>query len=175
MVAVPMVVTVAMRSPATIDGTASGISTCQRIWRGVIPIARADSRTAGSTPRMPVTVLRRIGNRAYRLSARMAVCSPMPVNGNRKPNSARLGTVCAIFVKPNTQRRVAGRRATRTAAGSASVTAMAIVSPTSRTCCSESDTISRTRLPLNSASHFLPARRGMPAPRACGRSGIPPA
>ena len=34
MVAVPMVATVAMRSPATIEGTASGSSTCQRIWRG---------------------------------------------------------------------------------------------------------------------------------------------
>ena len=64
MVAVPMVVTVAMRNPATIEGTASGSSTCHRIWRRVIPIASADSRTEGSTPRMPVSVLRTIGSRA---------------------------------------------------------------------------------------------------------------
>src|SRR5438034_3543688 len=46
MVAVPTVATVARRSPATMDGAASGNSTCHRICRAVIPIATADARTA---------------------------------------------------------------------------------------------------------------------------------
>src|ERR1035438_10095712 len=45
MVAVPIVVTVAMRIPARMVGNASGSSTPHRIWRAVIPMATADSRT----------------------------------------------------------------------------------------------------------------------------------
>src|SRR6185295_11700577 len=56
-VAVPIVVTVAIRSPTTIDGIANGSSTCHRICRPVIPIAIADSMAARSTPRIPVSVL----------------------------------------------------------------------------------------------------------------------
>ena len=52
-VAVPMVATVAIRSPARFVRIASGSSTSQRSCRPVIPIAIADSRTAGSIPRMP--------------------------------------------------------------------------------------------------------------------------
>src|SRR5262249_18813081 len=63
-VAVPMVATVARRSPATIEGIASGNSTSRRIWRSVIPMATADSRTAGSTPRIPSRVLRKTGRSA---------------------------------------------------------------------------------------------------------------
>jgi len=64
MVAVPMVVTVAMRMPARIMGTASGISTWSRSCQSVMPMATADSRTAGSIPRMPTSVFRRTGSSA---------------------------------------------------------------------------------------------------------------
>src|SRR5207247_1548631 len=40
---------------------ASGSSTRTRSWRSVIPIPRPASRIAGSTPSMPVTVLRSTG------------------------------------------------------------------------------------------------------------------
>jgi len=62
-VAVPTTHTAAVRSPATITGSASGSSTRQSCWRGVMPTPSAASRTAGSTPASPVTVLRRIGSR----------------------------------------------------------------------------------------------------------------
>src|SRR5215469_11099060 len=64
MVAVPMVVTVATRSPARIVRAASGSSTSSKSCRSVMPIAIADSRTAASTPRMPTRVLRKIGSKA---------------------------------------------------------------------------------------------------------------
>src|SRR5450432_3137000 len=122
MVAVPMVATVARRRPATTEGAASGSSTCHRICRAVIPMATADSRTDASTPVMPSRVLRRMGSRAYRHSATMAVRLPMPpINGRgtRKPNSARLGMVCAMLATPTAHRRGRGRRESSTPAGSA--------------------------------------------------------
>src|SRR2546426_7033824 len=60
-VAVPIVVTVATRTPARIVRAASGSSTSQSSCRPVIPMAIADSRTARSTPRMPVSVFRNTG------------------------------------------------------------------------------------------------------------------
>src|SRR5207249_1531354 len=60
-VAVPIVVTVATRMPARIVGAASGSSTSQSSCRPVIPMAIADSRTARSTPRMPVSVFLNTG------------------------------------------------------------------------------------------------------------------
>src|SRR5579864_3135179 len=64
MVAVPMVVTVAIRTPARIVRMASGSSTCHRTCRPVIPMATADSRTAASTPKIPASVLRIMGKSA---------------------------------------------------------------------------------------------------------------
>ncbi len=63
-VAVPMVVTVATLTPARIVRMASGNSTSHRICRPVMPMATADSRTAGSTPRIPTSVLRNTGSSA---------------------------------------------------------------------------------------------------------------
>ena len=54
MVATPMEMTMATRTPARITPIDSGSSTCQRICAGVMPMPRADSRTAGSTPAIPV-------------------------------------------------------------------------------------------------------------------------
>ena len=62
MVATPMAITVAMRSPPKIDGMASGSSTRKRRWLSVMPRTMAASRTSGSMPAMPVTVLRTIGS-----------------------------------------------------------------------------------------------------------------
>jgi hypothetical protein len=63
-VAVPMVVTVAMRTPARIVRAARGNSTIRRTCPFVIPIAIAESRTAGSTLVMPTSVFRRTGSSA---------------------------------------------------------------------------------------------------------------
>src|SRR5580704_5549987 len=63
-VAIPMVKTVATRTPARIVENASGNSTLKRIWPSVIPMPRAASRTGASTPEMPATVPRIIGSSA---------------------------------------------------------------------------------------------------------------
>ena len=63
MVATPMAMTVATRRPARIAGVASGSSTARRRWRSVMPMTVAASRTSGSMPVMPMTVLRTIGRR----------------------------------------------------------------------------------------------------------------
>ena len=54
----PMVVTVAMRTPAMITGIASGTSTRHRSCRRVYPIPRAASFASSGTPSRPATVLR---------------------------------------------------------------------------------------------------------------------
>src|SRR5689334_1043403 len=50
-VADPTPTTAATRTPATIDGSANGSSTCRSSCLVVIPIAMPASRTAGSMPR----------------------------------------------------------------------------------------------------------------------------
>ena len=57
-VAVPTPTTAATRTPATMDGSASGSSTCRSSSRGVIPIATPASRIAGSMPFKPAIVVR---------------------------------------------------------------------------------------------------------------------
>ncbi len=107
MVVTPMQIAVATRIPASKTGAASGNCTCQSTCRGVIPMPRADSITAGSTSAIPVHVFRKIGNSAYSESATMAVLAPTPPihgTGIRKPNSARLGIVCTTLAAPITQR-----------------------------------------------------------------------
>src|SRR5262249_14373991 len=97
MVVTPMPTTVATRIPARITFAASGRSPCINSCRSVIPIPRPASRTAGSTPAMPVTVFRSTGSNAYRVNATSAVRVPMPPiigTGMRKPKRARLGMVC---------------------------------------------------------------------------------
>src|SRR4051794_9132975 len=63
-VAVPTVVTVATRMPARIVLVASGSSTIRSSCPEVIPIAVADSLTAGSTCCNPTSVFRMIGSSA---------------------------------------------------------------------------------------------------------------
>ena len=59
MVASAIVETTAMRSPATIAGSASGSSTRQSVWFRVRPIPRAASSTSGGTERRPASVFRK--------------------------------------------------------------------------------------------------------------------
>ena len=63
-VAVPTPITAATRIPATIDGVASGSSTCHSSCRGVIPSAVPASTRTRSTPRSPATVVLMIGSSA---------------------------------------------------------------------------------------------------------------
>ncbi len=61
-VAAPMVHTAAVRTPAMITGAASGSSTRKRRWASVMPMPRAASEAAGSTPTIPATPFLRIGS-----------------------------------------------------------------------------------------------------------------
>ena len=63
-VAVPMVSTAAVRTPAIATGAASGASTRRNRWRGVMPTPRAASITAGSSPVSAATPFRSIGSMA---------------------------------------------------------------------------------------------------------------
>ncbi len=57
-VAIEIVETVAIRSPATIAGAASGRSIRTSVWQRVRPIPRAASRTSAGTPRSPSRMFR---------------------------------------------------------------------------------------------------------------------
>src|ERR1022692_3055710 len=108
-------------------------------------MATADSRTPASTPRMPTTMLRRIGRSAYRMSATIAVVLPTPPRsgiGRRKPKTARLGTVCTTFTTPRVQRRSRARRTRITADGAAIATATNTATATSHRCSADNLTIS---------------------------------
>ncbi len=54
----PTVVTAAIRIPATMTGSARGSSISKKSRRRPYPMPIAASRTAGSTPSMPATMLR---------------------------------------------------------------------------------------------------------------------
>src|SRR5579871_183929 len=95
-VASPTEITTATRTPDRITFSASGSCTRHSSCRSVSPIPRPASTTAGSTPRIPVYVLRITGSNAYRVNARIASRSALPPShgtGSRNPNSARLGIV----------------------------------------------------------------------------------
>ncbi len=62
-VAAPTPTTAATRTPATIDGNASGNSTWRSSSRGVMPIATPASRIDASIPFNPAIVIRTIGSR----------------------------------------------------------------------------------------------------------------
>ncbi|MNF03890.1 hypothetical protein D3C80_2032950 [compost metagenome] len=63
MAAVAMLMVTEVRMPARITFRASGNSTRQSTCSGAMPMPRAASSTAGSMPRRPVRLLRRIGSR----------------------------------------------------------------------------------------------------------------
>ena len=78
-VAMPTIQTVEVRMPATMTGMARGSSTWRSCWDGDMPTPRAASLSAGSTPAMPVTVLRRTGRTPYSVSAMMAALALPPI------------------------------------------------------------------------------------------------
>ena len=137
-VAVPTLTTVATRTPARITPRASGSSTCVRSSQSVMPIPRPASRTAGSTPAMPVYVFRTIGSSAYTTSATIAVVAPIPPikgSGMRNPNRARLGMVWNTLARPSTGPRHAGRRVSTMPPGTPTTMAIAVELATSDRCC----------------------------------------
>ncbi len=78
----------------------------------VSPSARATSITAGSMPRIPAYVLRRIGSSAYAVSATIAMRaarSPSHGSGSRKPNIASEGMVCSMLATANHRPRPSRR------------------------------------------------------------------
>lgn len=77
-VAVPTLSTSATRMPATITGTASGISTLSRVCLADIPMPRAASMSAGSTCSSPTTVFVSTGRNDARTRAMIAVVVPNP-------------------------------------------------------------------------------------------------
>ncbi len=144
-VAVPTPTTAATRTPATIDGSASGSSTIHSNWRDVMPIATPASMTARSTLRRPATVVRTTGSNAYSVSVTSAVRGPTPPmngNGNRNPNSARLGIVCVMLAMASTGRPSRGRRNAKMPAGRPSAVAAPVETITSRRCCRTSSSSS---------------------------------
>ena len=140
-VADPTPTTAATRMPATIDGNASGSSTSHSRSRGRIPIAIPASRIEGSMPFRPAMVVRTIGRRPYRIRTTMAARAPTPPmngTGSRKPNIARLGTVCTMFAIPTSGAARRGRRAAKMPSGRPMAIAMSVEIATISTCCDRS-------------------------------------
>ena len=123
--------------PATIDGIASGSSTCRSSSPPVIPIATPASRIVRSMPCRPAIVVRTIGSRPYRIKTTTAVRGPTPPrngSGSRKPNIARLGMVCTRLASATSGALNRGRRAAKIPSGTPMATASAVDAPTSSTC-----------------------------------------
>src|SRR6185295_16684560 len=138
MVADPTPTTAATRTPATIDGSASGSSTCRSNSRGVIPMAIPASRIEASMPRRPATVVLTIGRMPYRMSTTSAARAPTPPTsgtGSRNPNIARLGIVCTMLATAISGAASRGRFAANTPSGTPSATAAEVEAATSSTCC----------------------------------------
>ena len=77
-----------------------------------MPNPLAASVKAGSTPRIPTTVLAMMGSTLYRTKARKAGMNPMsPSSRNTiNPSNAKLGTVCTIPAMPKAASANLGRR-----------------------------------------------------------------
>jgi hypothetical protein len=161
-VATPTAITVATRIPAKITPMARGISTFHRSCASVMPMARPASRIAGSTPDMPVNVFRMIGSNEYSTSATIAVRVPIPpMNGSgiKKPNKARLGTVCTIFATARMGRLNRGLRVIRIPTGRPIATAMSIEIPTISRCSAINSSTSDRRVHMNSNTFMRNSRR----------------
>ena len=80
-----------------ITGNASGNFILYKIWNSLLPIALLASIIFGSIVLIPPQVLLTIGNRAYILSAIIAVVFPIPVIEIKNPKRAIEGIVYATF------------------------------------------------------------------------------
>ncbi len=122
-VAVPTLITAAVRTPAKIVGVANGSSIRQRTARGGSPSASADSRRDAGIPVRPACVFRMIGSRLYRNNAAIAGGAPVPfptshiMIGIMNSKSANEGIVCRMPVAAKTSRQNAGWRAAITPSG----------------------------------------------------------
>ena len=101
--------TAAVRMPAKITGSASGISTLRRISLRVMPIPRAASTTSGSTCRTAVYVLIRIGGSASSVSAKSDGTKPVPITGITSASTASDGSVRPILAVADRELRGALR------------------------------------------------------------------
>ena len=136
MVAVPTAMVVAVRTPASSTGRASGSSMWRRRWRAVRPSAvPASLRPAGTSAR-PVQVLRMMGSSAYSVSATSAGNVPMrPSSEINTASRASAGTVCSRPVAPSTRARAPACGATHTASGTPTATARPTDKATRLRCC----------------------------------------
>ena len=67
-----------------------------------MPMPRAASIIVLSMLVSPVNVFFKMGSRAYSAMMTIAVLSPIPINGIKKPINARLGMACMTLAKPIT-------------------------------------------------------------------------
>ncbi len=106
MVAVPIAIVVAVRTPASTVGSASGSCTSHRLWPFVMPSAVAAWHSPCGTSLRPVTVLRMMGSRAYSVSATSAGSVPMtPIKEISMASKASEGTVCSRPASPSSAAR----------------------------------------------------------------------
>ena len=121
----PIADTVAIRSPAMITGSASGISTFHRTWRRDKPIPTAASFTSASTASSPASVFRNRISKLYAISGMTTVVSENPVIGSNRKMNAIAGIVYRMpmthVIGPATRRR----REASTASGKAIANPMA--------------------------------------------------
>ena len=75
-----------------------------------------------------------MGSSAYSPMMTMAVLSPMPMNGMKKPISARLGTACITLERPSTGFWAKGSLAISSPSGSPMTMPMATASIPMRRC-----------------------------------------
>ena len=103
MVAVPTQMTMAVRTPATMVGKASGSSMRSNWSRRCNPSASDASFKPAGTSARPVQVLRTIGSSAYSVSATSAGPVPMtPISEISTASIASDGIVCNTLVAPST-------------------------------------------------------------------------
>ena len=124
----------AVRMPAKITGSAMGSLTLRTRSIAVMPMPRAASTTSGSTPRIAVQVLIRIGGSASSVSANSAGAKPVPSSGITSARIASEGSVrptLAALMATSAPRRLC---ATQMPTGTASTIAIASADADSVTC-----------------------------------------
>src|SRR5579872_4915490 len=107
----------------------------------------------------------------------MAVRFPMPPIsgiGIRKPNRARLGTVCTTFAKPSPHCRRPGRRVIRIPSGSPIASATPIAMTTKNRCSPVSSTISRASCGRIRPPDFTVRAQDAAAPSLRSETRLPP-
>ncbi len=163
-VAMPTLITAAVRTPAIITGRASGSRTIHSRCQAVMPMPWAASLTSAGTPSSPAIVLRTIGNSAYNVSAMIAGSAPMRCNSAKSNVSiARLGTVCRISAPARIVAHSFGPRAAKIPAGMPINIARPVAVPVSTRCCVRRSQSSGSRSATNvvQGSPFIRTRPEM--------------